>query len=41
LALLAWIGSHIEAPEPQAMAKDFARVSAELGERYLAEYAVE
>ena len=35
LALLAWIGSHIEAPEPQALARDFARVSAELGEDYL------
>lgn len=35
LALLAWIGSHIEAPEPQALAPDFARVSAELGEAYL------
>lgn len=40
LALLAWIGSHIEAPEPQAMAPDFARVSAELGQAYLAEFAV-
>ena len=36
LALLAWIGSHIEAPEPQEMAPHFARVSAELGEVYLA-----
>ena len=35
LALLAWIGSHIEAPEPQALAQDFARVSAELGQSYL------
>lgn len=35
LALLAWIGSHIEAPEPQSLAPDFARVSAELGEAYL------
>ena len=35
LALLAWIGSHIEAPEPQALAPDFARVSAGLGEEYL------
>lgn len=35
LALLAWIGSHIEAPEPQALAPDFARISAELGEAYL------
>lgn len=35
LALLAWIGSHIEAPEPQEMAPHFARVSAELGEAYL------
>ncbi|SLN49520.1 serine/threonine protein kinase [Roseovarius litorisediminis] len=35
LALLAWIGSHIEAPEPQALAPDFARVTAELGAVYL------
>ncbi len=35
LALLAWIGSHIEAPEPQEMAPHFARISAELGEIYL------
>lgn len=35
LALLAWIGSHIEAPEPQALAPDFARVTAELGAAYL------
>ena len=38
LALLAWIGSHIEAPEPQALAPDFARVSAELGHDYLARH---
>ncbi|GJL82611.1 MAG: aminoglycoside phosphotransferase [marine bacterium B5-7] len=38
LALLAWIGSHIEAPEPQALAPDFARVSAELGTAYLQRY---
>lgn len=38
LALLAWIGSHIEAPEPQALAPDFARVSAELGEAYLGRF---
>ncbi|MFX0544187.1 phosphotransferase enzyme family protein [Roseovarius sp. S1116L3] len=36
MALLAWIGSHIEAPEPQAMAPDFARVTAELGTAWLA-----
>ena len=36
MALLAWIGSHLEAPEPQALAPDFARVTAELGEAYLA-----
>lgn len=35
LALLAWIGSHIDAPEPQQLAPDFARMTAELGERYL------
>lgn len=38
LALLAWIGSHIEAPEPQELAPDFARVSAELGEEYLSNF---
>jgi Ser/Thr protein kinase RdoA (MazF antagonist) len=38
LALLAWIGSHIEAPEPQAMAPDFARVTAELGTTYLKDF---
>lgn len=39
LALLAWIGSHIEAPEPQKMAPHFARVSAELGADYLSRYS--
>jgi len=34
-ALLAWIGTHIEAPEPQALAPDFACRSAALAERYL------
>ncbi len=38
LALLAWIGTHIDAPEPQALAPDFARVSAVLGTAYLAAY---
>ena len=36
MALLAWIGSHINAPEPQTLAPDFARVTAELGRKYLA-----
>ncbi len=35
LALLAWIGSHIEAPEPQALAPDFAKNSAKVGMAYL------
>lgn len=35
MALLAWIGSHIEAPEPQALARGFAHVTAKLGETYL------
>lgn len=38
MALLAWIGSHIEAPEPQALAPDFARVTAKLGEIYLRDF---
>lgn len=37
MALLAWIGSHIEAQEPQALAPDFSRVTAMLAERYLAQ----
>ncbi len=39
LALLAWIGSHIEAPEPQALAPGFAQGTADLGKRYLARMA--
>ena len=35
MALLAWIGSHINVPEAQALAGDFGRISAELGEKYL------
>ena len=35
MALLAWIGTHIDVPEAQALAGDFGRVSAELGEAYL------
>jgi len=35
LVLLAWIGSHMESTEPQALAPNFASVSAELGEKYL------
>ena len=35
MALLAWIGSHIEAPEPQALAPGFAATTARLGEAYL------
>ncbi len=41
MALLAWIGSHIEAPEPQAMATDFARVTADLGAEWLAKTAAQ
>lgn len=36
LALLGWIGSRIEAPEPQALAPQFAPVSATLAEAWLA-----
>lgn len=39
MALLAWIGSHVNVPEAQALAPDFARVSAELGEEYLSRTA--
>ena len=35
LVLLAWIGSHSEAPEPKALANGFAKTTAELGEKYL------
>ncbi|MEM6385153.1 MAG: phosphotransferase [Pseudomonadota bacterium] len=36
MALLAWIGSHMEAPEPQALAGDFAERTAGLAEAWLA-----
>ena len=39
LALLAWIGSHIEVPEAQKLAPHFAQVSADLGEKYLKTHA--
>ncbi len=35
MALLAWIGSHIEAPEPQALASGFAATTARLGQDWL------
>lgn len=35
MALLAWIGSHIEAPEPRALAPGFARTTARLGQDWL------
>jgi len=38
MALLAWIGSHIEAPEPQELAPGFAATTAALGQKYLANY---
>jgi len=40
MALLAWIGSHAETDLAKSMEKDFARVSADLAERYLADSAV-
>lgn len=36
MALLAWIGSHIEAPEPQAVAPHFAADTARLADDWLA-----
>lgn len=41
LALLAWIGSHIEAPEPQALAAGFAAATARLGQAYLSRLNME
>ena len=38
MALLAWIGSHIEAPEPQALAPDFAANTTLLAQAYLARF---
>lgn len=40
MALLAWVGSHIEAPEPQAVASHFAAGTAELARRYLDELSM-
>ncbi|MEM9522693.1 MAG: phosphotransferase [Pseudomonadota bacterium] len=38
MALLAWIGSHIEAPEPQEMAPHFAAGTMSLAKAYLAKF---
>ena len=35
MALLAWIGSHIEAPEPQQLSAGFAETTAKLGDKWL------
>ncbi|UXX81725.1 phosphotransferase enzyme family protein [Roseovarius pelagicus] len=35
MALLAWIGSHIEAPEPQELAPGFAATTARLGQAWM------
>jgi hypothetical protein len=35
MALLAWIGSHIEAPEPQELAPHFAADTARLARDWL------
>ncbi|MEP2030187.1 MAG: phosphotransferase [Paracoccaceae bacterium] len=35
MALLAWIGSHIEAPEPQELAPGFAAATARLGQTWM------
>lgn len=40
MALLAWIGSHMEAPEPQALAPHFAEGTAKLGRTYLQKMSV-
>ena len=37
-ALLAWIGSHIEAPEAQALAPGFAQITADLANIYLEKF---
>jgi Ser/Thr protein kinase RdoA (MazF antagonist) len=40
MALLAWIGSHMDAPEPQALAPGFAQATARLAQTYLAQASV-
>ncbi len=40
MALLAWIGSHIEAPEPQAMAPHFAANTAKLAREYIERFSL-
>ncbi|MBX2867190.1 MAG: phosphotransferase [Acidiferrobacterales bacterium] len=39
MALLAWIGSHIDAPEPRELAPHFARVTEVLATRYLKRFS--
>ena len=40
MALLAWIGSHMDAPEPQALAPGFAATTARLADAYLKEQSL-
>ena len=40
MALLAWIGSHIEAPEPQALAPGFAETTAQMGQKWLDQQSI-
>ena len=39
LALLAWVGSHLESDEPKKLSKIFAKESAILGEKYLTNHS--
>lgn len=39
MALLAWIGSHIDAPEPQSLAPHFGAGTAKLAAEYIARFS--
>ena len=39
MALLAWVGSHIETPEASSLAPDFSKITVQIAEKYLAKFS--
>ena len=39
MALLAWVGSHIETPEASSLAPDFSKITVQIAENYLKNFS--
>ena len=39
MALLAWVGSHIETPEASSLAPDFSKITVQIAENYLKKFS--